>query len=746
MKKQTTLILIILFCNMLYSQVIGSITNISNGNKLIEYDNYNGTILRYSDRMIVRNTYSLSEFQILPNGHLQRIGYYEAKEGLSEKVVIDEDRLYVLNFLWNLEKYHMTVYDLSTKPMQEITNFMTDVYYRSTILFTKEHIVMTDYDNRRALLINKTTFQEEGYIDGLYGVFCAIVDSVLLTLMAKPLDGGNIEIYLSLEKIIDLYTLNLEEISQVTLPIDANTGVLDMEIQSGKVVITHLRGSLVVDIDDILNPVVIYDIPLDSKITIESTLYTEDYLFRMDYWGYFFAYLLGENGEYSLVYSEQEYLFSNFRRNMYFQSPLLYVNTGHSLTIYDVSDNFKEVASYGQSVRLSSFLTDNSDFYYTIFDPFENTMSIYSSLNNSLFCVVNYGELEVAINKHFRSFHFKDDHLYVKLDTDQYTDPDEYIEIYYIEGQQAYLISRLKTDWGPFYIIDDKVFLMTRQDVMNIIVYDIIDYKLVYQGSFPGRLISPAPSLPKNAIISYNNGRIYFRDISDYTKILFDTPISLNYGLYPIFYYIEGDYILFIDEYAAHTIYKYDIDNGIFSFRHAFRPEKRVNTFNNILIDNAEELYISTYFSFINDEVVNIGEKHDNDIAILGTYFFPESKKMVQRAGSGVFVYDFDYKLPDLDPEIKQPKTRLFSNYPNPFNPETNISFEIAKDGHVAIDIYNIRGQKVKSLLNDNFTSGEHFTVWNGTDDNGQKMGSGIYLYRMVSDDATLIKKMVLLK
>ncbi|MCL2064469.1 MAG: choice-of-anchor D domain-containing protein [Candidatus Cloacimonetes bacterium] len=90
--------------------------------------------------------------------------------------------------------------------------------------------------------------------------------------------------------------------------------------------------------------------------------------------------------------------------------------------------------------------------------------------------------------------------------------------------------------------------------------------------------------------------------------------------------------------------------------------------------------------------------------------------------------------------------TELHANQPNPFNPETVISFTLAVESIVSIDIYNIRGQKIKNLVNGFKDRGEHYVVWNGRDENGYEVGSGIYLYVMRNEDYFEVKRMVLLK
>jgi len=104
-----------------------------------------------------------------------------------------------------------------------------------------------------------------------------------------------------------------------------------------------------------------------------------------------------------------------------------------------------------------------------------------------------------------------------------------------------------------------------------------------------------------------------------------------------------------------------------------------------------------------------------------------------------------DTKLSDSD--VTKPNvTALKANYPNPFNPSTTIAFDIAKNGHVAIDVYNILGQRVKKLADRVFEAGTHQVEWNGTDDNGKSVGSGVYFYRMTTKEYSGMHKMLLMK
>ncbi|MCK5051378.1 MAG: T9SS type A sorting domain-containing protein [Candidatus Cloacimonetes bacterium] len=96
--------------------------------------------------------------------------------------------------------------------------------------------------------------------------------------------------------------------------------------------------------------------------------------------------------------------------------------------------------------------------------------------------------------------------------------------------------------------------------------------------------------------------------------------------------------------------------------------------------------------------------------------------------------------------EISQINQTKCTNYPNPFNPTTSISFSIPEKSNVELTIFNIKGQKVKTLVNSNLDQDNHSVIWNGTDENRKPVSSGIYLYKLKTDNFEKTKKMILLK
>jgi hypothetical protein len=111
-------------------------------------------------------------------------------------------------------------------------------------------------------------------------------------------------------------------------------------------------------------------------------------------------------------------------------------------------------------------------------------------------------------------------------------------------------------------------------------------------------------------------------------------------------------------------------------------------------------------------------------------------------------VYD-GYGAPTAIEDLLTQTPRAFTlqqNYPNPFNPSTNIVFTLNKQSDVSIAVYNMLGQKVRTLVNDTRKAGAYQVAWNGTNDVGKKVSSGIYFYRIEAGNFVDTKKMVLMK
>jgi hypothetical protein len=103
----------------------------------------------------------------------------------------------------------------------------------------------------------------------------------------------------------------------------------------------------------------------------------------------------------------------------------------------------------------------------------------------------------------------------------------------------------------------------------------------------------------------------------------------------------------------------------------------------------------------------------------------------------------------DAAAEINNPVVSDFSlkqNYPNPFNPSTTIEYDLPQDGYVILTIYNMLGQRVRTLLKGQQSAGRHHRTWDAKNDQGSTLASGIYLYRIQTEKFKQTKKMMMLK
>ena len=113
-------------------------------------------------------------------------------------------------------------------------------------------------------------------------------------------------------------------------------------------------------------------------------------------------------------------------------------------------------------------------------------------------------------------------------------------------------------------------------------------------------------------------------------------------------------------------------------------------------------------------------------------------------------VFSFDLKQPTGVHDEKSidriENFRLFQNYPNPFNPTTVISYRVPTFGNVKLVVYNLLGQKIKTLVDSYKSAGEHSVVWNATNDMDAPVPSGMYVYRLEIEELIIQKKMALIR
>ncbi|MBN1968891.1 MAG: T9SS type A sorting domain-containing protein, partial [Candidatus Delongbacteria bacterium] len=143
-------------------------------------------------------------------------------------------------------------------------------------------------------------------------------------------------------------------------------------------------------------------------------------------------------------------------------------------------------------------------------------------------------------------------------------------------------------------------------------------------------------------------------------------------------------------------------------------------TYGNSIVSNNNNLLLGTYsptFAPINGLI--------DDVRLYTTALSVQEIESIY-TGSSVN----ETNVVEILPEV----TKLYQNYPNPFNPETTIKFDLAESANVMIDIYNINGQLVRTLVNGFKNAGTVTATWDGKDKQGSIVSAGVYIYRMSTD------------
>jgi|GEM_PF-2169169 len=164
----------------------------------------------------------------------------------------------------------------------------------------------------------------------------------------------------------------------------------------------------------------------------------------------------------------------------------------------------------------------------------------------------------------------------------------------------------------------------------------------------------------------------------------------------------------------------------------------------NLAFDKGGNSYLDKIsISSENQTEANINSMN-NPQKISDNYMF-----MMDRFKNGNFFRSYNISLEDIlrvETESNPETFNLYQNYPNPFNPVTHIKFSLEKTERVSLRIFNLLGQEVRELQNSELAPGSYKLFFDGNDNNGNRLPSGVYFYRLGTEDKSAVKKMLLLK
>ena len=217
----------------------------------------------------------------------------------------------------------------------------------------------------------------------------------------------------------------------------------------------------------------------------------------------------------------------------------------------------------------------------------------------------------------------------------------------------------------------------------------------------------------------------------------------------------QGDFF-----YTRHDDGHFEINTNIYSLANLNEPELifDIPHIGGELLYMKDNLFISMTDGMMNFYDLNNNFDFYNPIKSINIPYYVSQLKFYEKDNTKYMLWGdptycdiYSYTLDSSDvngTDVALSKTTLFDNYPNPFNPSTTILFNLAKFAKdTKIVIYNIKGQKVKQLKVDNEKLGFNQVVWNGKNDNGKKVTSGVYLYQLKQKGKTVAsKKMIMVK
>ncbi|MCF7814751.1 MAG: hypothetical protein K9N09_10860 [Candidatus Cloacimonetes bacterium] len=317
-----------------------------------------------------------------------------------------------------------------------------------------------------------------------------------------------------------------------------------------------------------------------------------------------------------------------------------------------------------------------------------------------------------------------------------------------MNGDQAYFAQGYGSIRG-ITVYEDELY--TAGD-NGVVIFDLDNSSLLMTLPIPGASFI-------NDIICYSgycyvsdpgSGNIFKIDLSTLNAVVFSSAVPTPNGLW-----IDDDNLL-VCSWTSGDVYSLDLGTA----QSSLLKQTGHTELDGITQDSEGNYYVSSWGSGAvikyddqfsgNGEIVSSGHAGPADIF----YFDVFDQIAIPEFNSNSIAF---LDLTSNDGAFFMiEKPELYQNYPNPFNPSTTISFNVTQtSSFVALEIYNIRGQIVKTLVPSSChpelvegrgTIISNSVVWNGTDDSGKPISSGVYFYRLKAGEASLTKKMLLLR
>jgi FlgD Ig-like domain len=720
-------------------------TNIQYEQTLDRCVKYEATLLTHNNKLYVDAKGGIEEYQILADGSLEQLSYISTFHYSIANAIILGDSLFVATEMNNSSK--ILVIDISSSPMQLVETLNTNSQYGIFKLAGNYNYFMyTPSSSSYSLVYNRQTLE---FIDQLLtGGYYSVHDDYLFYQTTI-----NDSTYLNISDIQDLD--NIIELS--SLNIGMNEQNIGYFFYDDLLFISQNTQIVIINISDIYNPFIvstISDISSVPSVNFFTTLLRyNDYLVfgntETKFWIYDISNLSspqfisvdnqfvgGSSYKNSLILNEDNIYYSRSDRNIC----VLYANDLPNLNIVDEfgSQGQFHFSNFTYPYILYSNPIQQKQFYININTTNPEPVCLAETpwgwvspvcYNDSLICFIiteysainlvicNYNDVSISVVNtiplgtfNYNYVFFRGDFLILTGDTPgsvsiNTINPDFTIsEVGYFEvGEDACVIEQTTQ------CNDDYLYIQSEYNGT-----DMID---IYENQIPFDQVC-------NFELNYNNHSF------DTMKLLENNRVLLCEYLYP-----GGTYYLC----------DYTFPNTFVQLDSYTTSEATFSLHDNFLYWSKAYDGLAKFYTWQNDELESI-QTHNFDIEINDVFFDEEDSKFYAIGRYNIQEYSCDYVSVD-DHQIPVFNVQL-SNHPNPFNPSTEIRFQlsdIGKQQTVVLSIYNIKGQKVRQLVRDQLSAGQHSIIWDGENSNNQSVSTGVYFYQLELDGKPIASRKCLM-
>ncbi len=720
----------------LSTTAFGFIQNLSNETNILHLSNFDANIVKHGNKLYFDSDSAVEEYSISNNGSLNFIKSINKIGGTTAKPLIKGDSLYVIYYDNLLHKNYLRIIDVSSEQMviaEDIYIVSGEAIYEMQIL-SNNLIIIQDFSITEKVF-NLLTHQFVASFQ--FGAFFSIHNSLLY----------------HMSYVADSTKVTITDISSFENPIDissiifqGNSHINEYIFYENLLYLICDKRIVILDISDILNPQlvsIIENLPnfdetygiLTKGLIVNNQLIVKDT--SNEIWVYNVSIpntpeLVSFHDEFSGPSSYKGCLINGANGYLYFAK--------YTDKIYQISasnlNNFNIIETFGESGIIINIAIEQN---WAIFSTFDATYVLNLTSNMK----------EKIESSSCRFTIVKDSILIVNQNSNN-------LKVYHLGYDNVELKSELETNTNNQYLANYNNYIINfNYNNGTTVIYNLEnDYTLNEVANFTeaGQVLYLETTSHVNMdfiplIIKQNN--------QQYLSLLSDEPPfqEISQVLIPnkIIRFLENDNVL------LQSSTSYDLANFTVPIQLDYYQEGEsgyAQIHNNYLLKHVNDSCNdghAEFYSFLNHNYEELFE-YDFNPNIFNAFLSEDHESLYSIHRYNIYKYDCDY-VPNDDEVAPQTNNYTLSNYPNPFHSiskrglGTTISFDLPKSGDVDLTIYNIKGQKVKTLTNEKYPKGKHSLIWNGKNDKNQDVSSGVYFYKLNVDGKDVnVKKCLLMK